>query len=66
MPAKFVFFSVTLSFLYSFSGNINTSEESSSLVGDNLVHFGFVGISPRPLTSLLVCNLFSSHQTRWF
>ena len=38
-------------FLYSSSVKGNTSEESSSLIGDNLGHFGFVGISPRPLTS---------------
>ena len=31
--------------------NGNTSEESSSPIGDNLGHLGFVGISPRLLTS---------------
>ena len=38
-------------FLYSSSVNGNNSEESSSLIGDNLGHLGFVGISSRPLTS---------------
>ena len=38
-------------FLYSSSVKGNTSEESSSPIGDNLGHLGFVGISPRPLTS---------------
>ena len=51
MPITFLFFSVTMPFLYSSSVNVNTSEESSSLIGDNLGHLGFVGISPRPLTS---------------
>ena len=51
MPAAFLFFSAAMPFLYSSSVKGNTSEESSSLIGDNLGHFGFVGISPRPLTS---------------
>ena len=51
MPAAFLFFSVAIPFLYSSSVNGNTSEESSSLIGDTLGHLGFVGISPRPLTS---------------
>ena len=51
MPASFLFFSVAMPFLYSSSVNGNTSEESSLLIGDNLGHLGFVGISPLPLTS---------------
>ena len=38
-------------FLYSSSVKGNTSEESSSPIGDKLGHVGFVGIFPRPLTS---------------
>ena len=38
-------------FLYSSSVKGNTSEESSSLIGDSLGHLDFVGISPQPLTS---------------
>ena len=51
MTAAFLFFRVAMPFLYSSSVKGNTSEESSSLIGDNLGHLGFVGISPRPLTS---------------
>ena len=51
MPAAFLFFSVAMTFLYSSSVKGTASEESSSLIGDNLGHLGFVGISPRPLTS---------------
>ena len=51
MPAAFLFFSVVMPFLSSSSVKGNTSEESSSLIGDNLGHLDFVGISPRPLTS---------------
>ena len=51
MPAAFLFFSVAMLFLYSSSVKGNTSEESSSLIRDHLGHLGFVGISPRPLTS---------------
>ena len=40
-----------MSFLYSSSMKGNTSEESSSLIRDNLGHLGFVGIYPRPFTS---------------
>ena len=46
-----LFFSVAMPFLYFSSVMGNTSEESSSLIGDDLGHLGFVGISPRPLTS---------------
>ena len=49
IPAVFLFFSVAMPFLYSSSVKGNTSE--ASLIGDNLRHLGFVGISPRPLTS---------------
>ena len=52
MPDAFLFFSAAMPFLYSTSVKGNTSEESSSLIGDNLGHLGFVGISPRPLTRL--------------
>ena len=51
MPAAFLLFGVAMPFLYSSSVKGNTSEESSSLIGDNLGHLGLVGISPRPLTS---------------
>ena len=50
MPAAFLFFSVAMPFLYSSSVKGNTSEESSSLIVDNVGHLGFVGFSPRPLT----------------
>ena len=51
MPDAFLFCSVAIPFWYSSSVNGDTSEESSSLIGNNLGHLGFVGISPRPLTS---------------
>ena len=51
MQTAFLFFSVTMSFLYSSSVKGNTSEESSSLTEDNLGHLVFVVISPWPLTS---------------
>ena len=51
MTAAFLFFSVAMPFLYSSSVKGNTSEELSSLIGDNLEHLGFVGISHRSLTS---------------
>ena len=51
MSAAVLFSSVAMPFLYSSSVKGNTSEESSSLIGDNLGHLGFVGISPRPLMS---------------
>ena len=51
MPAAFLIFSVAMPFLYPSSVKGNTSEESSSVIGDNLGHLGFVGISPLPLTS---------------
>ena len=51
MPAAFLFFSVAMAFFYSSTVKENTSDESSSLIGDNLGHLDFVGISPRPLTS---------------
>ena len=51
MPAAFLFLSVAIPFLYSSPVKGNISEESSSLIWDNLGHLGFVGISPRLLTS---------------
>ena len=51
MPDAFVFFCTAMPFLYFSSVKGNTSEESSSLIGDNLGHLGFVGISPLPLMS---------------
>ena len=42
---------IYMPFLYSSSVKGNTSEESSSLIGDNLGHLGVVGISPRLLKS---------------
>ena len=38
IPVSFLFFSVAMSFVYSFSVKGNTSEESSSLIGDTLGH----------------------------
>ena len=51
MPAAFLFLSVAMHFLYYSPAKGNTSEESSSLTGDNLGHLGFVSIYPRLLTS---------------
>ena len=51
MSAAFLFFSVAMPFLYSSLVKGNTGEVSSSVIGDNLGHLDFVGISPRPLTS---------------
>ena len=51
MPTAFLFFSVAMPFLYFYSVKGNTSEQSSSLIRDNLGHLGIVGISSRPLTS---------------
>ena len=51
MLVAFLFFSVAMPFLYSSSVKGNAREESSSVIGENLGHLGFVGISPRPLTS---------------
>ena len=51
MPAVFLFFSVAMPFFYSSSVKGDTSEESPSLIGDNLGHLGFVDISLRLLTS---------------
>ena len=51
MPVVVLFLSVAMSVLYSSSVRGNTSEELSSLIGDNIGHLGFVGICPRPLTS---------------
>ena len=41
--------SVAMPFYYSSSVKGDTSEESPSLIGDTLGHWGFIGISPRPL-----------------
>ena len=51
MTAAFLVFNVAMPFMYSSSVKWNTSEESSSLIGDNLGHLCVVGISPWPLTS---------------
>ena len=66
MPAAFWFFSVTMPFMYSLSVKGNTSEESSSLIGDTLGHLGFVGHLSSVVDEQLVCNLVSSDQTSWF
>ena len=46
-------------FLYSSSVKGNTSEETSSLIGDNLGHLDIFGISPRPLTSSWCATWFA-------
>ena len=51
MPAGFLVFSVAKPFLYSSAVKGNTSEESFSLIENDVGHMCFVGISPRPLTS---------------
>ena len=51
MSAALLFFSVAMPFLYCSSVKGNNSKVSYSLIGDNLWHLGFVGISPRSLTS---------------
>ena len=48
--ALFFIFGVAIPFLYSSSVKGTNSYESYSVIGVNLGHLDFVGISPRPLT----------------
>ena len=56
MPAAFLFLNVAMPIVYSSPVKGNASEESSSITRDNLGHLGFVGISPRRLTSSWCAN----------